>query len=49
MDECYLDHYDRSDWDAGCPLCGNKAAQEDYCWSIYHEFLSVEAFYRTDW
>jgi len=44
--DCCLDH-DRDDLDAGCPGCGDKQSQIDYCWWIYHELLYVEAFYAN--
>jgi hypothetical protein len=45
---CYFDHYDRDDWERGCPLCGDKDSQVDYCWQLYGEFMSVEAYYQEE-
>ena len=35
----YCDCWDRRErWEAGCPHCGSKQAQVDYCWEIHDEF-----------
>lgn len=44
--ECLVDHCNMDNLDCGCPCCGNKEIQIDYCWWFYHNFLSVEAFYN---